>query len=544
MRITTLIRLAGLLTLAACARNPRPSPGPTRVRNDLPRIAVIPAPMRLTENGGRPFRMNAATAIVADSTSPEMQRALAALTSVFRPSTGFALPVMSAHAPVPIVIPPAADSLPHNAIVLRLLTFIAPDPLGSEGYTLRIDRDTLLIQASSGAGLYHGVQTVRQLLTYRIEDQHSAYAPANRDNVDWSIPALTIEDMPRYRWRGSMLDVSRHFFEVNEVKQHIDLLALYKLNTLHLHLADDQGWRIEIKSRPELAQQGAPSEVAGGPGGFFTQADYQEIVRYANERYVTIVPEIDMPAHINAALISHPELSCGRRPPAVYTGIQVGFSAICPESAGTYALIEDVIRELVALSPGGYFHIGGDEVQALNAPRYASFIERVQGIVRKYDARMIGWEEVGKTQLDPTSIIQQWQRDTLVAGINLPNDIIVSAGPRMYLDMKYDSTTELGLRWAGMIDLRKAYDWEPTALLRNVSPSRIIGLEAPLWSETVRNITAAQYLLVPRLPALAELAWSPQSVRSWDSFRKRVAVHGPRWNLLGINYHRDPSIPW
>ena len=497
--------------------------------------------MRLTEHGGVPFRMNPATSIVADSTSTEMRRALGALTSVLRPSTGFTLPVMNANAPVPVAV---ADSFRRNAIVLRLLTFIAPDPLGSEGYTIRVDRDTLLIQASSGAGLFHGVQTVRQLLTYRVEDHHSAYTPPNRDNVDWSIPALTIEDMPRYRWRGSMLDVSRHFFEVNEVKQHIDILALYKFNTLHLHLADDQGWRIEIKSRPELTEKGAPSEVAGGPGGFFTQADYQEIVRYAAERYVTIVPEIDMPAHINAALISHPELSCGRRAPAVYTGIQVGFSAICPESAGTYALIEDVIRELVALSPGGYFHIGGDEVQALNAPRYASFIERVQGIVRKYDARMIGWEEVGKTQLDPTSIIQQWQRDTLVAGANLPNDVIVSAGPRLYLDMKYDSTTELGLRWAGMIDLRKAYDWDPATLVRNVAPSRIIGIEAPLWSETIRNITAAQYLLMPRLPAVAELAWSPASARDWESFRRRVAAHGPRWNLLGINYHRDPSIPW
>ena len=542
MRIKNIIvmGLCGLLG-AGCASAPRVARTAPSFRRDLPRMAVIPTPMRLTESGGAPFRMNPATTIVGDTASAEMRRAIDALAALLRPSTGFALPVMNAGSPEPVAAP---DSFPRNAIVFRLLTFIAPDPLGSEGYTIRVDRDTLLIQASSGAGLFHGVQTVRQLLTYRVEDQHSAYAPPNRDNVDWSIPALTIEDMPRYRWRGSMLDVSRHFFEVNEVKQHIDLLALYKLNTLHLHLADDQGWRIEIKSRPELTEKGAPSEVAGGPGGFFTQADYQEIVRYAAERYVTIVPEIDMPAHINAALISHPELSCGRRAPAVYTGIQVGFSAICPESAGTYALIEDVIRELVALSPGGYFHIGGDEVQALNATRYASFIERVQGIVRKYDARMIGWEEVGKTRLDPTSIIQQWQRDTLVAGTTLPNDIIVSAGPRMYLDMKYDSTTELGLRWAGMIDLRKAYDWDPATLVKNVAPSRIIGIEAPLWSETIRNITAAQFLLMPRLPAIAELAWSPPAARQWDSFRLRVAAHGPRWNLLGINYHRDPSIPW
>jgi hexosaminidase len=540
MRFKTLIAAAGCgLLVAGCSRNPRPATA-NLPRADLPRIAVIPAPMRLSEQSGAPFTLNPATAIVADSTSPEMQRALAALTSVLRPSTGFALPVMTAAAPVPIAIPPAADTQPHNAIVLRLVTFIAPDPLGTEGYTVRIDRDTLLIQASSGAGLFHGVQTVRQLLPYRVEDQHAAY----RREVPWTIPPLTIEDMPAYGWRGSMLDVARHFFDVNEVKQVIDILALYKLNTLHLHLADDQGWRIEIKSRPELAAMGSVSEVAGGPGGFFTQADYAEIVRYADQRYVRVVPEIDMPAHINAALISHPELSCGRRPPAVYTGIQVGFSAICPDSEGTYALLDDVIREVSAISPGGLFHIGGDEVQALNATQYASFIERVQGIVRKYDARMVGWEEIGKARLDSTAILQMWQGDSLKAGNDLPNDVIVSPGPRMYLDMKYTPATELGLRWAGYIDLRRSYDWDPTRDLKGFSPSRIIGLEAPLWSETVRNITAVQYLIMPRLPAIAELAWSPVAVRRWDSFRKRVAAHGPRWNLLGINYHRDPAIPW
>jgi hexosaminidase len=496
--------------------------------------------MRLTTQGGAPFVLGAATSVVADSTSPEMQRALAALTSVLRPSTGFTLPVMNANNPVPITLPANLDTVRRNAIVLRLLTFVAPDPLGSEGYTIRVDRDTLLIQASSGAGLFHGVQTARQLFTYRIEDHHSAYARG----VDWSIPALIIEDMPRYGWRGSMLDVSRHFFDVNEVKQVVDILTLYKFNTLHLHLADDQGWRIEIKSRPELTAQGSNFEVGGGPGGFFTQDDYREIVRYAAERYITVVPEIDMPAHINAALISHPELSCGRRAPAPYTGIQVGFSAICSDSAGTYALLEDVVREIVAMTPGGFFHLGGDEVQALNATQYATFIERMQDIVRKYGARMIGWEEIGKAKLDPTSVIQMWISDSLRSGNALPNDVIVSAAPRLYLDMKYTAATELGLRWAGMIDVRKAYDWDPAAALKGFSTSRVIGIEAPLWSETPRNITAAQYLLMPRLPAVAEVAWSPASSRDWESFRRRLATHAPRWHLLGINFHRDPGIPW
>ena len=538
----TYIALAVLAGVAGCAKKPvtttTPAPMP-RVRNDLPAITVIPAPMRLTERGGDPFTITAATSIVADSTNPEMRRSIAVLTSVLRPSTGFALPVTSANNPAPIALPANLDTLRRNAIVLRLLTFIAPDPLGSEGYTLTVDRDTVLIQASSGAGLFHGVQTLRQLLPIGIESHQSAIRMGN-----WRVPAVAVEDMPAYRWRGSMLDVSRHFFTVDEVKQVIDILALYKLNTLHLHLADDQGWRIEIKSRPELVAKGSTSEVGGGPGGYFTQADYTEIVRYADERYVTIVPEIDMPAHINAALISYPELSCGRRAPAIYTGIQVGFSAICPDSAGTYALLDDVIREIVAITPSKYFHIGGDEVQALTAAPYAMFIERVQGIVRKYDARVVGWEEIGKTRLDPTSIIQQWKSDSLTAGVDLPNDVIVSAAPRLYLDMKYTPETELGLRWAGYVDLKKAYDWDPARSLKAIAPSRIIGIEAPLWSETARNITAAQYLMMPRLPAVAEVAWSPTSVRSWDSFRMRLAAHGARWNLMGINYHRSPEVPW
>ncbi|MEO5567097.1 MAG: beta-N-acetylhexosaminidase [Gemmatimonadaceae bacterium] len=538
-----LIAIAVAALLAGCARKPTPRPTipapAARVRTDLPAISIIPAPRQLSELRSEGFTITAATSIVADTVSGEMRRAIASLTSVLRPATGYALPVVNAGNPVPITLPANLDTLRRNAIVIQLQTFIAPDPRGTEGYTLTVDRDTVLLTASSGAGLFNGVQTIRQLLPFGIESHQSSLKMGV-----WKIPAVVINDQPTYRWRGAMLDVARHFFTVDEVKQFIDILALYKLNTLHLHLADDQGWRIEIKSRPELVAMGAGSEVGGGPGGFFTQADYAEIIRYADDRYITVVPEIDMPAHINAALISHPELSCGRRPPAVYTGIQVGFSAICPDSAGTYALLDDVIREIIQMTPSRYFHIGGDEVQALNATQYATFIERVQGIVRKYGARMIGWEEIGKTRLDPTSIIQMWKSDSLTAGADLATDIIVSAAPRMYLDMKYTPQTELGLRWAGYIDIRKSYDWDPGTSLKAVALSRVIGLEAPLWSETPRNITAAQYLIMPRLPALAEVAWSPAGVRGWDSFRLRLAAHGPRWNLMGINYHRSPEIPW
>jgi hexosaminidase len=341
-----------------------------------------------------------------------------------------------------------------------------------------------------------------------------------------------------------MLDVARHFFTVDEVKQYIDLLALYKLNVLHLHLADDQGWRVEIKSRPKLTEMGSATQVGGGPGGFYTQTEYAEIVRYAQERYVSIVPEIDMPGHTNAALIAHPELSCSRIAPAPYTGTEVGWSTFCPNKEETYALIDDVIRELAALTPGRYIHVGGDEVEVLTHEEYVRFIERVQDIVARHGKEMVGWEEVGKARLRPTTLAQQWKSDSAVLALRSGAKLIMSPSPRAYFDMKYTDATELGLKWAALIEVSDAYNWDPATYQVGVTEGDIVGVEAPIWSETLRNITAVQYLAMPRLPALAEVGWTPQSAREWESFRVRVAAHAPRWNYLGVNYHRSPQIPW
>jgi hexosaminidase len=360
----------------------------------------------------------------------------------------------------------------------------------------------------------------------------------------WTIPPVTIVDRPRFAWRGSMLDVARHFFTVDEVKQFIDLLALYKLNVLHLHLADDQGWRIEIKSRPKLAEMGGATQVGGGSGGFYTQAEYADIVRYAQERYISIVPEIDMPGHTNAALVAHPELSCSRTPPALYTGTEVGWSTFCPNKEETYALIDDVIRELAALTPGRYLHVGGDEVEVLTRDQYVRFVERVQGIVVKHGKEMVGWEEIGKARLRPTTLVQQWKSDSAVLALQSGAKLIMSPAPRAYLDMKYTDATELGLKWAALIEVSDAYNWDPATYQVGVTENDIVGVEAPIWSETLRNMTAVQYLAMPRLPAVAEVAWTPQSARSWENFRMRLASQAPRWNYLGVNYYRSPQVPW
>jgi hexosaminidase len=289
---------------------------------------------------------------------------------------------------------------------------------------------------------------------------------------------------------------------------------------------------------------GSATQVGGGPGGFYTQADYAELVRYARERYITIVPEIDMPGHTNAALIGHPELSCSRMRPAPYTGIEVGWSTFCPNKEETYALIDDVIRELAAMTPGRYLHVGGDEVEVLTHEQYARFIERVQDIVVRHGKEMVGWEEVGKARLRPTTLVQQWKSDSAVLALHSGAKLIMSPAKRAYLDMKYTPSTELGLTWAAIIEVADVYNWDPATYQVGVTEQNIVGIEGPIWSETVRNITAVQYLAMPRLPALAEVAWSPQPGRDWDRFRRRIAAHGPRWNYLGVNYYRSPQIPW
>jgi hexosaminidase len=470
-----------------------------------------------------PFSVERTTGIYADGGAAPA--AIAEMLAMYlRKSTEF-----------PVLVTTAA-AVPRGAIVLRL----APDrtTLGEEGYELSVSSDSVRLVANQPAGLFRGIQTIRQLLPPEVESDMGV------ERAQWPIPALTIVDQPRYAYRGAMMDVARHFFTVDEVEQFIDVLALYKLNVLHIHLSDDQGWRIAINSRPKLTALGSLTQVGGARGGFFTQQDYQDIIRYAAARYILVVPEIDMPSHINAALIGYPELACSNRATGTYTGTDVGWSSLCVDKEETYAFVDDVVREISGLTPGPYFHIGGDEVQTLTHDQYVKFVERVQGIVNKYGKKMIGWEEISKARLLPTTIAQQWKSDSAATAVGQGNKLIMSPAPKVYLDMKYTPATELGLHWAAYVEVRDAYDWDPALYMKGVTDRDIIGVEAPFWSETLRNITALEYLAVPRLPAVAELGWTPQSARSWDSFRSRVVTHQPRWNYLGINYYRSPQLPW
>jgi hexosaminidase len=260
-------------------------------------------------------------------------------------------------------------------------------------------------------------------------------------------------------------------------------------------------------------------------------------------RFIHIVPEIDMPSHINAALASYPELNCNGVAPPLYTGIEVGFSAFCIEKDVTYTFIDDVVREIAAMTPGPYVHIGGDEVKTLTPAQYRQFVERVQGIVRAHGKEAIGWDEVAHASLLPTTVIQYWRPDASIvppAGTRL----VLSPANKVYLDMKYDDRTVLGLNWAGNVDVHVPYDWDPATLLPKVPESAILGVEAPIWSETLVTMDDVEFMAFPRLPAVAEVAWSPQGARRWTDFRARLAAHAPRWTALGINAYWSPKVDW
>lgn len=551
--VATFGAALSLASAAACHRaaapaGPAPEPGPGQLRGQPPLSSlgvhhVIPVPASVEPGSGAPFTLTPeAVVVVPTSRGAADSAATAAAARVgdmlarrLRPATGLRIPVTAAD-----------DAAPRGAIVLRL---DGAATLGAEGYELAITADSVRLTAAAPAGLFHAMQTLRQLFPAGVEADQFLVRPP----IPWTVPPGRIVDRPRFAYRGAMLDVARHFFTVHEVEQVIDLLALYKLNALHLHLSDDQGWRIQIDGWPKLTAIGGLTEVGGGRGGYYTKADYAEIVRYAQERFVTIVPEIDMPAHTHAATVAYPELGCGQPIPdtslnaplpGLYTGIRVGFSALCYDRDTTYAFVDDVVGQLAAMTPGPWLHLGGDEVAVLTHEQYAQFVERVQDIVARHGKTMIGWDEIGRARLRPGTVAQMWRSDTSMAAVRQGAKLVMSPATNAYLDMKYTPATEIGHRWAAFITLHTAYEWDPVTHFPGVKESDVLGIEGALWTETVKNVTAAEYLLLPRLPALAELGWSPAATHDWESFRTRIAAHAPRWRLLGLNFYPSPEVAW
>jgi hexosaminidase len=475
---------------------------------------IVPAPVQAEASEGVTFAIPADATIVTSPDDPGAAQVGAYLADMIGGS-----------APQPGTEPVA------GGIALLIDEAVTP----AEAYELDIAANGVTVRASTAAGLFWGVQTLRQLIP-----------GATRAPV--TVTGGRITDAPRFAYRGVMLDVARHFFEVSEVQRLIDLAVMYKVNHLHLHLTDDQGWRIAVDSWPRLTEYGGGTEVGDGPGGYYTKDDYRAIVEYAAARFVTVVPEIDLPGHTNAALASYPELTCDGVAPPRYTGIEVGFSALCPTSEATPRFLADVLGELAAMTPGPYLHIGGDEVQKLSPAEYAQVVNHAQAVVAAQGKTVIGWHDIGGAALPETAIVQFWgtnafTEDAIVAA-QAGNRFIMSPADRAYLDQKYQTVDRLGLMWAGPTTIQEAYDWEPTNAVAGISEAAVLGVEAPLWTETVTTMDDIEYLVFPRLVAVAEIGWSPESTHDWNAFRNRLGAQMPRWLALDVDFARVEHVPW
>lgn len=497
---------AWVLAILSCAQNAKENTG------QLNYPAIIPQPAHMVPTG-KQFVVTSATRINAVET-------LAPLVDYFQNN----LDVLLSHIPANF----ANASKPMAGAIYFFL--VDDNTLGDEGYRLDITTDSIQLRANAPQGIFRGIQTLNQIVT--------------RSNAGTSFATATIRDVPRYSWRGAMLDVSRHFFSVSDVKRYIDLIAAYKINVLHLHLTDDQGWRLEIKSRPKLTAIGGRTQVGGGAGGFYTQEDYREIVRHAESRFITVVPEIDIPGHVNAALASYGELNCDGKTRPLYTGVEVGFSYLCPNEASR-KFIADVLTEVAALTPDPFIHIGGDEVELISQADYINFIDHARAILRATGKRMIGWEEIGHAGLDGSDVAQHWNTpEKTRLAFQKQAKIILSPATITYLDMKYHSGSRIGHDWAALIDVDDTYNWNPGLYIKDLPEDQLLGIEFPLWTETVTSMDDIEFLAFPRLLSLAEVAWTPQEQRQWRNFQTRLAAHGPRMSRLGIDYYPSASVPW
>ncbi|HNW60919.1 MAG TPA: family 20 glycosylhydrolase [bacterium] len=488
-------------------------------------VALIPRPARMSENRGI-CKISAAAPLLYPVGDPELERIARLAAAEIGRSNGWNL----------TAAPDEAQKRRIPAIRIGLDPALAG--LGSEGYHLTIALAGVALNAAAPEGLYRGVQTLRQLIPR---------ASAGQRSRSFTLPCLEISDQPRFAWRGVMVDVGRHFHSIRFMKEILDWMALCKMNRLHWHLTDDQGWRIEIKKYPRLTEVGAWRTEADGSryGGFYTQAEIREVVAYAADRHIEVVPEIEMPGHCMAALAAYPELSCSGGPFTVQTQWGVFKEVYCAGKEETFTFLEAVLTEVIGLFPGEYIHIGGDEVPRdrwqscpLCQKRIQSeglsdeaelqtwFISRIGTFLAAHGRRLIGWDEILEGGLTPGATVQSWRgMEGALAAAQAGHDAIVSPGSHTYFNADI-----------GALDLRKAYSFAPLpAGLAAEAKGHILGGECCLWSERITEENLG-YQLFPRLFALSEVLWSPEGERDYDSFLERLRRHYPLLEALGIHY--------
>lgn len=494
--------------------------------------ALIPQPQELHNREGE-FVLRENTIILSDL---ENHPNAVYLRDLLKPATGYPFPIEQA----------AKGAGPS----IRLKLIDNPPDLGDEGYILEVSQASIDISALTPVGIFHGIQTLRQLLPAEIES--GKFVPGSI----WKVPCLRIVDWPRFSWRGFMLDEGRHFLGLDNVLRILDLMALHKLNIFHWHLTEDQGWRLEIKSEPRLTEVGAwrggtANSLLGKPdgiphGGFYTQQQVCQVVAYAASRHILVVPEIEMPGHCLAALASYPELSCTGKQFEVAQRFGIKFDVFCAGKESVFRFLEAVLEEVLELFPSPFIHIGGDEVpkkrwkacpdcmQLLKGEKLDDmehlqlyFTNRVAAFLSRRGRRIIGWNQAMKPGLLEEALIQYWagdkkvMRDAVIAG----RQVIMSPFLETYLDHSYDLTP-----------LKRAYRFEPSFLADGMDESNILGLEAPLWTEFVPNQRRQDYQVFPRLCAFAETGWSARKGKDYQDFLTRLNGFLQRLDQRGVGY--------
>ncbi|RZL15961.1 MAG: beta-N-acetylhexosaminidase, partial [Hymenobacter sp.] len=538
-----LAALAAVLSLGglAPAHGQQTAPSPAG-------IAIIPQPVRLVPGTGS-FAITPATKIYVGPKNDELRRIGQSLSEEIGRATGVTPPVVAA----------APGKQGTGYIQLTLAQPV--DTLGTEGYTLSVQPTRVVVAARQPQGLYLGTQTIRQLL------------PAQR-TPGASLPAVEVADKPRYSWRGMHLDVSRHFFPVEFVKQYIDYLALHKMNTFHWHLTDDQGWRIEIKKYPQLTSVGGYREGtlighygAKVPeydnvryGGFYTQEQVKEVVKYAQDRYITVVPEIEMPGHALAALTAYPALSCTGGPFKVGQTWGVYDDIFCAGNEQTFAFLQDVLTEIMPLFPSKIVHIGGDEAPKTRwktCPKCQArikaehlkdehelqsyFVQRMEKFVNAKGKTIMGWDEILEGGLAPNAAVMSWRgMEGGTAAAKQKHQVVMTPGEFVYFDHAQGDASLEPLNIGGYLPLEKVYSFEPTPpeLTADERPY-ILGAQANLWTEYVPTEQQVEYMVLPRMSALAEVLWTPASQKNWESFKVRMQPQYQRFAALGANYARS-----
>ena len=517
---------------------------------------IVPRPALLEPLGGTFELDGRVRAVLSHPRDPGLRAAAEFWLSGVRNATGLDLPI-------------AEDLAPGSPGTVSFVLDESSDEAGAESYRLRVDSAEIVLSAGTSTGIFYGVQTLRQLLPV-------AFEAGTGSEGGWSIPAVRIEDSPRFPYRGMHLDVGRHVFPVEFIKKYLDLLALYKLNTFHWHLTEDQGWRIEIKKYPRLTEVGAYRKetileknfdpyVGDGIryGGFYSQDEVRDVVAHAAERHITVIPEIEMPGHSLAALAAYPELACTEGPFEVGTRWGVYEDVYCP-SETTFGFLEDVLTEVFELFPSRYIHIGGDEAPkvrwkespiaqavmqreglASEEELQSYFIGRIERFLLDHGRRLIGWDEILEGGLAPQATVMSWRgTEGGIEAARLGHDVIMTPYSHVYFDYyQNEDRSQEPLAIGGYTPLAKVYEFEPVP--EGFTPEqtrRVLGAQGNVWTEYMKTSEHVEYMVFPRLLALAEVVWSPRAARDWSDFVGRLPAQLQRLDALGVNY-RSPDVP-